>query len=408
MTLDWDQAFAGRAEGMRASEIRELLKLLDQPDIISFAGGIPDPALFPGEAIGEAYGEILGHNSQGMLSLQYSVSEGYLPLRLWLVQHMASLGVACEAENIVITSGSQQGLDFLGKLLIGPGDTVLVTAPTYLGALQAFNAYEPRYATMTPGEAAGRAESYRAAAAATGGRVALAYAVPDFANPTGITITEAGRRDMLELGAALGIPLIEDAAYTALRFEGAAIPSCLALDIEACGSIEQSRVVYCGTFSKTIAPGLRVGWICASSALVHKIVLVKQASDLHSATVNQMVMQRVVQAGYDAQIRRILAVYAARRDAMLSALAQFMPAGVEWTAPEGGMFIWLTLPQGCDGALMLAAALEQERIAFVPGAAFHVDGSGRNTIRLAYSLQPEARIVEGMRRLGHLIARSAG
>ena len=410
MTLDWDVAFAGRADGMRASEIRELLKLLDQPDIISFAGGIPDPELFPSEAIRDAYVEILAHNSHGAAgsrnqSLQYSVSEGYPPLRDWLVRHMASLGVACCADNIVITSGSQQGLDFLGKLFIGAGDTVLVTAPTYLGALQAFNAYEPRYDIMVPGAAQARAHAFRDAASGAGGRVALAYAVPDFANPTGITIDKPARQDMLALGAALGIPLIEDAAYAALRFDGAHVPSCMALDIEACGSIERSRVIYCGTFSKTVAPGLRVGWICAARALVHKIVLVKQASDLHSATLNQMVMQQVVQAGYDRQIARILSVYAARRDAMLSALEQFMPDGVSWTVPQGGMFIWVTLPPGHDGAAMLAAALEQERIAFVPGAAFHVDGSGRNTIRLAYSLQPEARIAEGMRRLGALIAR---
>ena len=403
--IDWDSAFAGRAEGMRASEIRELLKLLDQPDIISFAGGIPDPALFPAEAIRDAFSEILGHNSLGGQSLQYSVSEGYLPLRLWLVQHMASLGVACEADNIVITSGSQQGLDFLGKLFLSAGDTALVTAPTYLGALQAFNPYEPRYDIIAPGDAAASVAAYRNRAEATGGRVALAYVVPDFANPTGETVRETDRRDLLDLVSQLDIPLIEDAAYSALRFDGTPVASCLALDIGQCGGIEQSRVIYCGTFSKTIAPGLRIGWICAASALVHKVVLIKQASDLHTATLNQMVMQRVVQDNYDQQIGRIARVYAERRDAMLAALDRFMPPGVTWTTPQGGMFIWVTLPAGHDGATMLAAALEQERIAFVPGSAFHVDGSGRNTIRLAYSLQPEARITEGMKRLGHLIER---
>ena len=403
--LNWDDAFAGRAEGMRASEIRELLKLLDQPDIISFAGGIPDPALFPAEAIRDAYSEILGHNSLGAQSLQYSVSEGYLPLRLWLVQHMASLGVACGADNIVITSGSQQGLDFLGKLLLSAGDTALVAAPTYLGALQAFNPYEPVYDIITPGHAAASAPAIRHRADAAGGRPAMAYVVPDFANPTGETMSEPDRRDLLDLATQLGIPLIEDAAYAALRFDGTPVASCQALDIRQCGSIEHSRVIYCGTFSKTIAPGLRIGWICAATELVHKVVLVKQAGDLHTATINQMVMHRVVQENYDDQIGRIAKVYAERRDAMLAALERFMPPGVQWTVPQGGMFIWVTLPEGHDGATMLAAALEQERIAFVPGAAFHVDGSGRNTIRLAYSLQPEPRITEGMKRLGHLIAR---
>ncbi len=403
--IDWDSAFAGRADGMRASEIRELLKLLDQPDIISFAGGIPDPALFPSDAIREAYCEILGHNSLGAQSLQYSVSEGYLPLRLWLVRHMASLGVACEADNIVITSGSQQGLDFLGKLFLSAGDTALATAPTYLGALQAFNPYEPVYDVIKPGQAAACAPDYRSRAEAAGGRVALTYVVPDFANPTGETLGEAERHDLLDLVTQLGIPLIEDAAYAALRFDGAPVASCLALDLRRCGGIERSRVIYCGTFSKTIAPGLRIGWICAASDVVHKVVLVKQAGDLHTATLNQMVMQRVVQENYDAQIDRIARVYAGRRDAMLEALGRFMPPGVSWTVPQGGMFIWVTLPAGYDGATMLAAALDQERIAFVPGAAFHVDGSGRNTIRLAYSLQPEARITEGMKRLGPLTER---
>lgn len=398
----WDGIFASRAEGMRASEIRELLKLLDQPDIISFAGGIPDPALFPDAAIRSAYAGILGDEVQGPQSLQYSVSEGYLPLRSWLAQHMTGLGVPCDADNIVITLGSQQGLDFLGKLFLSAGDTALVTAPTYLGALQAFNAYEPRYDVIAPARNSGAAYRDRAAS----GRVALAYVVPDFANPTGETMHEPARRDLLALAAELGIPLIEDAAYSGLRFDGAPVASCLALDIQGCGTIDCSRVVYCGTFSKTIAPGLRVGWICASRHLVHKIVLVKQASDLHSATLNQMVMHRVVQTDYAGQIARIVEAYAARRDAMLAALERFMPPGVNWTKPQGGMFIWVTLPEGHDGAAMLAAALEQERIAFVPGAAFHVDGSGRNTIRLSYSLQPGPRIIEGMRRLGDLVART--
>ena len=184
------------------------------------------------------------------------------------------------------------------------------------------------------------------------------------------------------------------------------MPCCQALDLLQCSGIDRSQVIYCGTFSKTVAPGLRVGWICAARDLVHKLVLVKQASDLHSATLNQMAMQRVVQTHYDSQLGVIRRVYAARRDAMLDALQRYMPAGVRWTTPQGGMFVWVTLPEGYDGAAMLAAALEQERIAFVPGAAFHVDGSGRNTIRLSYSLQPEPRIALGIERLGQLIART--
>ena len=403
--IDWEKLYAGRAAGMRASEIRELLKVLDQPDVISFAGGIPDPALFPTEQIRDAYARILSDPVLGPQALQYSVSEGYPPLRRWIVAHMASLGVACEADNIVITSGSQQGLDFLGKLLLSPGDTALVTRPTYLGALQAFNPYEPRYDTLRPAERINDPQAYVQAARAAGGRVALAYAVPDFANPTGETLSESERRNLLHLAAALDIPLIEDVAYRALRYEGDPVRPMLALDIERCGDIDRSRVIYCGTFSKTIAPGLRVGWICAARELVHKVVLAKQAGDLHTSTLNQMVMADVAERLYDRQVPALIQAYRTRRDAMLTALERHMPAGVRWTHPEGGMFVWVTLPEGLDGAELLAAALEEERVAFVPGSAFFADRGGRNTFRLNFTLQSPQEIGDGLSRLGALLRR---
>ena len=401
-TIDWNAAYATRAARMGGSEIRELLKVLEQPGMLSFAGGIPDPALFPAAAAQEASTAILSDPKLGAQALQYSASEGYKPLREWLVHHMGTLGVPCAVDNIVITGGSQQGLDFLGKLLISAGDTMLVTAPTYLGALQAFNAYEPRYdrldlaGNMTPA-------GYREAAAP--GRVAAAYAVPDFANPTGESITEASRLALLDLAAGLDVPLIEDAAYSSLRFEGEAIPSCLALDVARSGGIERSRVIYCGTFSKTISPGLRVGWICAASPLVQKVVLTKQAADLHSPTLSQMVIHRIATAEYDQIVQRNITAYGARRDAMLNALQAHMPPGVSWTRPKGGMFVWVTLPDGMNGADILKLALAEEKIAFVPGGAFYADSNGQNTLRLAYSLQPEAVIEEGMRRLGRLLTR---
>lgn len=406
-TLDWDGAFATRASRMGASEIRELLKVLQRPGILSFAGGIPDPKLFPSEAIQRASAEILADPVQGAQALQYSVSEGYLPLRQWIVQHMAKLGVPCDVDNIVITGGSQQGLDFLGKLLLSPGDTALVTAPTYLGALQAFNAYEPRYDRLEIGDGANTTpHAYAEAAAKAGGRVGFAYVVPDFANPTGETMSEADRFRLLDLLTELDVPLIEDAAYQALRFEGEDVLSCQALDIRRCGSIDTSRVVYCGTFSKTIVPGLRVGWICASRDLVQKIVLAKQAADLHSSSFNQMIIHRVASAEYDVLLPRIIAVYAGRRDAMLRGLERHMPKGVSWSRPQGGMFVWVTLPEGMDSTQLLARALDEEQIAFVPGAAFFADGTGRNTLRLNYSLQSADMIEEGMSRLGRLITRS--
>ena len=403
--IEWERLYAARAAGMRASEIRELLKLLDQPDVISFAGGIPDPALFPTGEIRDAYARILGDAELGPQALQYSVSEGYLPLRRWIVAQMGELGVACETDNIVITSGSQQGLDFLGKLLLSAGDTALVTSPTYLGALQAFNPYEPRYDELKPQERSNEPQAYAERARAAGGRLALAYAVPDFANPTGETLSEAERNNLIDLTDALGIPLIEDVAYRALRYEGEAPPPVLALDIGRKGHIDRSRVIYCGTFSKTIAPGLRVGWICAARELVQKIVLAKQAGDLHSSTLNQMVMADVAERLYRPQVERLKAAYRERRDAMLQALDRHMPEGLSWTRPEGGMFVWVWLPEGMDGAELLAAALEEEKVAFVPGGAFFADGGGKNSLRLNFTLQTPEQIEEGLTRLGGLLRR---
>lgn len=396
--IDWHSAFARRTERMKASEIRELLKLLARPEIISFAGGIPDPALFPTKAVRSAYDTVLSDPHLAGQALQYSVSEGYEPLRSWISSYMARRGVRCGVENIVITAGSQQGLDLLGKLLLSPGDTALVTAPTYLGALQAFNAYEPRYASFSTSGTPSPADN-------EGERVALAYVVPDSANPTGETMEEDARRNLLDLSAAHDAPLIEDAAYEALRFEGEPQRSCQSLDIESCGDIDRSRVVYCGTFSKTLSPGLRVGWICAARDLVQKVVLAKQAADLHCATLNQIVIHRVALEQYDAQVERIVGVYSKRRDATLNALSRHMPDGVAWTRPTGGMFVWVTLPPYLDGAELLSLSLREEGVAFVPGAAFFADGGTGNALRLNYSLQSEQAIDEGIRRLSGLVAR---
>lgn len=398
----WEEKYAARASRMRASEIRELLKLLDQPHIISFAGGIPDPKLFPSEAFRAAYDKALSRDVAGT-ALQYSVSEGYLPLREWLTGHMGSLGIRCGTENIMIVSGSQQGLDYLGKLFLSPGDTALVTRPTYLGALQAFNAYEPRYDCLTmEGD---DASTYREAAKKAGGRVALAYLTPEFSNPTGETLDRTTREHLLDLTGELGVPLIEDAAYQPLRYDGEPVPPILALDAARSGGIDNTRTIYCGTFSKTLSPGLRVGWICAAAPVIRKLVLIKQASDLHSPTINQAVMHEVALRHYDAHTRMLRNAYHQRRDLLLQALEKHMPEGTVWTRPEGGMFIWVTLPEGLDGAALLARSIETEHVAFVPGQAFHADGSGANTLRLSFSLADETAAEEGMARLGRAIRR---
>ena len=399
----FEPRYARRAERMRSSEIRELLKLLDRPGIISFAGGIPDPALFPAEAAAEAYRKALTESPA--LALQYSISEGYLPLREWIAGHMHALGVPAGPDNILVTGGSQQALDFLGKLLLSPGDTALMTAPCYLGALQAFSAYEPRFDVIRPEGGARTPESYAeaAAAAGAGARVKLAYVVPDFDNPTGETLSAASRESLLALARDLDIPLIEDCAYRALRFEGASLPTLQALDAARAGSLDASRVIHLGTFSKTIAPGLRIGWVCASRAIVRRLVLIKQASDLNAPLVNQMAMEALAGTQFGALVARARPHYRAKRDAMLAALAEFMPSGVGWTRPKGGLFVWLTLAEGTNGAAVLERAVAEAGVAFVPGGAFFPLGGGRNTLRLSYSLPGIEDIREGIRRLAGLL-----
>ena len=399
--MNWTDIFASRMSRMKASEIRELLKLLDQPDIISFAGGIPDPDLFPTQAFQAALADALSPTNQGT-ALQYSVSEGYGPLRDWIADHMTGLGMPCGRDNILITSGSQQALDYLGKLMLSPNDTALLGWPTYMGALGAFNAYEPHYDRLDPGSNRTAAD-YAETAAANGGRVKFAYASVDFANPTGKTLNLAQRNSILDLGDALDIAVIEDAAYQALRYDGDAIPPMLALEIARKGSIEDCRTLYCGSFSKTLAPGLRVGWVCGAAPVISRLVLMKQAADLHSATLNQMAVFTVASTIFEDHTALLRRTYAARRDAMLAALEVHMPDGINWTKPEGGMFVWLTLPKGIDAGKLLAHALETQKVAFVPGQAFHPDGSGANTLRLSFSLADEAEIETGMQGLGTAI-----
>ncbi len=392
--VNWTARFATRAARLTASEIRELLKLLEQPDIISFAGGIPDPGVFPIDILADAHRRILGDSARAAAALQYSASEGYPPLRQWIADRLAAEGLRCTADQVLITSGSQQALDFLAKLFISPGDQVLVPFPTYLGALQAFSAYEAEFAPL-------RVEGARRD---TNRRAALGYVMPDFANPTGDSLDLKARQALLAEAEHNQLPLVEDGAYRTLRYDGETLPSLLALG----GDIEAGCVIHCGSFSKTVVPGLRLGWVVAPRAVIQRLVLIKQAADLHTATLSQMVMLEVVAALSHDHLAAIRALYRARRDAMLEALARELPEGVGWTRPEGGMFIWLTLPPVLDGAVLLERAIAEERVAFVPGRAFHADRSGGNTLRLNFSRPSEAAIAEGIGRLGRLMRRMLG
>jgi len=384
-----DFRLSSRARSIRASEIRELLKLVGKPSMISFAGGIPDPALFNVALFQDAWREVFAGPSVAREALQYSTTEGYLPLRQWIAGHMQQRGVPAAADNILITSGSQQGLDLIGKLLHDPGSTVLTARPTYLGALQSFSAFEPVFSGLEAPQPTGP----------TAPR--LLYLVPDFANPDGVTMGKTARHQALDQARALDAVIVEDAAYSALRYDGEDLPPIAALDAVT-GDIETTRTLYCGTFSKTLSPGLRVGWISGPKALIRKLTLLKQGADLHTATINQMVMHHVAIAGYDTQVARARAVYRTRRDAMLAALERYAPSGLRWKKPEGGMFLWLELPDHLDAGTLLQQALRQD-IAFVPGAAFHPDGSGRNTMRLSFSLSDEAQTEVGIFKLCTLI-----
>lgn len=400
---DWAGRFSERMSRVRASEIRELLKLLDQPDILSFAGGIPDPGLFPAEEIQKGYDAILADPVLSRQALQYSVSEGYLPLRQWIAERMTRDGMPCDRDNIMLTAGSQQALDLIGKLFLTKGDTVMVARPTYLGALQAFNGYEPAYLDL-PETALSQGVDEAALMAGRAPRP-LGYFVPDFANPTGVSLTLAEREALLAMADRLDMTLVEDAAYRELRFVGEPTPTVLGLDIARSGGIDSTRTLFLGTLSKTLSPALRIGWVCGPKLVIEKLVLLKQGADLHVSTINQMVAHRAVTEGYDQHLHRLRGAYGAKARVMLAALERTMPKGVTWSHPEGGMFVWIDLPEGIDGAALLARAIEEERVAFVPGAPFFAEKQTPNAIRLSYSLPTDAQIEEGVQRLARLISK---
>jgi DNA-binding transcriptional MocR family regulator len=397
---EWRTHYARRVARMEAAEVRDLLSLLGRRDVISFAGGIPDPALFPTEAIRAAYDRILGDPARAAAALQYSVPEGDPKLRAWIAEDMGRRGVACTAANVLVTSGSQQALDFLGKLFVSPDETILIGRPTFLGALQAFNAYEPRYGEL-PGPGNGRgAEGY---AIEGPDKPKFGYVMPEFENPTGLTLTREDRLRLLDFADARDIPLVEDSPYETLRYAGEPSPPLLALAAERAGGIDGCRVIYLGTFSKSIAPAFRIGWMVGPREVIAQLALIKQASDIQVSTINQMVMHEVAPAIVQSQAARVQPVYRARRDAMLRALRAHMPQEVAWTEPEGGFFVWVTLPPHIDAAELLRRAVADAKVAFVPGAAFFPDRSGQNTLRLSFSLNDEATTERGVARLAEIV-----
>lgn len=401
----WADRFALRTAGVTSSAIRELLKLTEQPDVISFAGGLPAPEVFPLERIEEAAQRVLAQH--GAAALQYSTTEGYLPLRELLVRHMARYGIEVTPANVLITSGAQQALDLIGKLLINSGDVVLTEAPTFLGAIQAWTAYQARFVTV-PVDDDGLCVDKLEEALRAGPK--FMYVLPNFQNPAGTTLTLARRQRLIELASHYGVPIVEDDPYGQLRYEGSHLPPLVKLDAEYHGCANGERVfsgsvLYLGTLSKVLAPGLRLGWVVAPAQVIAKLVQLKQGTDLHTSTFTQMLAHEAARGGFlDRHVPVIRRVYSGRRDAMLAAMEAHFPPGVRWTRPQGGLFLWVTLPPGMDSQRLLAAALE-EKVAFVPGAPFFPRGGGAETCRLNFSYCTPQRIEEGIARLGRVLRR---
>ncbi|AQG98087.1 2-aminoadipate aminotransferase [Burkholderia sp. KK1] len=382
-----------RARKLTSSAIREILKVTERPEVISFAGGLPSPATFPVEEMRHASEHIL--RDQAAAALQYSATEGYMPLREWVAARYSVNGAHIRPTQVLITTGSQQALDLLGKTLIDPGSRVLVETPTYLGALQSFSLFEPHYAQVPTDESGLIPEALDAALTAD---ARLLYAQPNFQNPTGRRLPLERRRALAAFAQKAAFPVIEDDPYGALDYAGAPLPTLL--------SMAPDHIVHLGSFSKVLAPGLRVGYIIAPEELHFKLVQAKQATDLHTPSLTQRIVYEVVKDGFlDRHVPTIRALYRDQCHAMLDALERHMPAGVEWNRPEGGMFVWVKLPKHIDSMKLLEQAIAQN-VAFVPGGPFFANEPERHTMRLSFVTVPPATIDAGVAKLGVLIRAS--
>ncbi|HMD17348.1 MAG TPA: PLP-dependent aminotransferase family protein [Terriglobales bacterium] len=405
MSTAWTARYALRTKGITSSAIRELLKVTQRPEMISFGGGLPAPDVFPVKRFEEACHKVL--TEQAALALQYGESEGYAPLRELIANNLARYGIKAKVENVLITSGSQQALDLIGKLFINRGDRVLLEAPTYLGALQAFNVYGADYVPV-PIDDDGLRTDLMEEPLRSGPK--FMYVLPNFQNPAGTTLSEIRRHELVLLADRFGIPIIEDDPYGQLRYEGEHLPPLVVLDRENLrrdDGYSIGNVIYLSTFSKTLAPGLRLGWIVAPPEVISKLTQLKQGADLHTSTFTQFVAYEVARDGFlDQHVKLIRRVYRERRDVMLEALKEFFPAEVTWTHPQGGLFLWVTLPEGLDMQAIFKSAIEQN-VAFVPGDSFYAnDGrEGSRHMRLNFSNATPERIREGIRRLAAAVKR---
>ncbi|MBP8035942.1 MAG: PLP-dependent aminotransferase family protein [Negativicutes bacterium] len=386
--------FANRIDSLRASDIREILKITQRAEVISFAGGLPAPELFPVEEIKEISRLLM--EESGRVALQYSTTEGYEPLRQKIAARIGrKFQTQASAEEVMITSGSQQALDFTGKLFLDAGDVVLCESPTYLAAISAFRAYQPEFIAV-PTDDDGMIIEELERILATTDNVKLVYVIPDFQNPTGRTWSRERRRRFIETVSRYGVAVLEDNPYGELRFEGEILPSIKSMDREG-------LVIGTGTFSKTFCPGMRIGWLVAAPPVIEKYVLIKQGADLCTSLRNQMEIDLFMELfDFEGNLVRLTELYRQRRNSMVAALEAMMPEGVSFTRPQGGLFLWVTLPERIKAIELLKRCLEQN-VAFVPGDSFFPNGGVENTLRLNYSNMPEDRIREGVARLAAAI-----
>jgi 2-aminoadipate transaminase len=397
--LDWESQLAERTKFMRSSAIRELLKITQDPEIISFAGGLPAPEVFPIREVEEACTYVI--REMGKKALQYSATEGYRPLKEFLSDSMHKYGIPAKPENVLLTNGSQQALDLIGRIFLDPGRFVLTGRPTYLGAIQAWQAYEARFHTMRVDEQGMVVDeiehAYEKAVQDSGRPPAFIYVLPNFHNPAGTTLPLERRIKLAEIATKLDIAVVEDDPYGQLRYEGEDIPPI-------CNLIPE-RTIYLGTFSKTMAPGLRLGWIVAAESLMKRLIQAKQGCDLHTGTLVQYVANDICQRGIlKPHIKKIRKVYKKRRDTMLEALEEFWPEECQWTDPEGGLFLWARVPESIDTDVFLREKALKEKVAYVPGINFYPNADGgTEAMRLNFSYAPPDVIVEGIKRLGQAL-----
>ncbi len=393
--MDFESLYSDRSKGMKASEIRELLRVSQLPGVISFAGGLPNPKAFPVSIIKEISSELLEEN--GATILQYGQTEGLMELRELLAERLQKDGIEADMDNILITVGSQEGLDITGKIFLNKDDVVLLGLPSYLGGINAFRAYRSKLEGIPlddEGMAVGLLEEKILELEREGKKIKIIYVIPTFQNPAGVVMPESRRKKLVEIAREHDLIIVEDDPYSKLRFDGDPVKPIKAFD---------ENVIYMATFSKILSPGFRLAFIAAPKDVIRKMAIAKQSIDLCSPTITQFIAYEIIKRGLlDEHIPRIAEMYKKKRDIMINAMEEYFPDGCKWTRPNGGMFLWARLPENVSTMEMFNDAL-RKKVAYVHGKAFHVDGSGTNTMRLNFSNPSDEEIRKGIKRLGEVI-----